>query len=206
MTLIAAEDWLAHPGSVGKSMTGAIHIVDDDGEELAGRRGGRGVVRDGSPFEYHNDPDKTEAYDERGLDWLGDVGSGRRRRATSSSPTGPGHMIISGGVNIYPREIEDVLVVHPAVADVGRPRRAERRHRRAGQGLRPAGRRGAPSPSRRPSSSRGAASASATSRCRGRSTSSTSSRASPPARSRSACCASRTGRAARRASCRLTLR
>jgi long-chain acyl-CoA synthetase len=115
---IGPEDWLAHPGSVGRSTTGAIHIVGEGGEELP--VGEEGVVwfETTRRFEYHRDPDKTKAaWDPRGWSWLGDVGrvdaDGYLYLTDRAS-----HMIISGGVNIYPREVEDVLVVHPAVADV----------------------------------------------------------------------------------------
>ncbi|MFZ6003345.1 MAG: AMP-binding protein [Actinomycetota bacterium] len=116
---IGPEEWLAHPGSVGKSMTGTIHILDDDGEELPA--GGEGEVwfETNRTFEYHKDPAKTAAaWDPRGWSWLGDVGrvdaDGYLYLTDRAS-----NMIISGGVNIYPREIEDILVMHPAVADVG---------------------------------------------------------------------------------------
>jgi long-chain acyl-CoA synthetase len=115
---IGPEDWLAHPGSVGKSMTGAIHILGDDGEELPIGEDGEVWFETNRPFEYHRDPEKTKSvWDPRGWAWLGDVGrvddEGYLYLTDRAS-----NMIISGGVNIYPREIEDVLVVHPAVADV----------------------------------------------------------------------------------------
>ena len=73
---------------------------------------------DGFPFEYHDDPDKTrEAYDERGWSTLGDVGYLDDEGYLFLTDR-KAFMIIAGGVNIYPREIEDVLVVHPKVADV----------------------------------------------------------------------------------------
>jgi long-chain acyl-CoA synthetase len=115
---IAPKDWLAHPGSVGKSMTGAIHILGADGEELAVGEEGEVWFETDRHFEYHRDPEKTKTvWDPRGWSWLGDVGRVDEEgylyltdRATN--------MIISGGVNIYPREIEDVLVMHPDVDDV----------------------------------------------------------------------------------------
>ncbi len=118
LTYVNSQDWLAHPGTVGKSMTGQIHIVGDDGEELP--IGGEGEVwfSTNRSFEYYNEPEKTaQAWDKRGWSWMGDVGRIDDEgylyltdRATN--------MIISGGVNIYPREIEDVLIVHPLVDDV----------------------------------------------------------------------------------------
>ncbi|RAV18230.1 acyl-CoA synthetase [Mycolicibacterium sp. GF69] len=116
-TLISAEDWLSHPGSVGKPMTGALHICDEDGNELPAGEPGEIYFEGGNPFEYLNDPDKTaKSRDERGWATVGDIGyvdeegflylTDRRH-----------HMIISGGVNIYPQEAENMLVTHPKVLD-----------------------------------------------------------------------------------------
>lgn len=58
-TLIAAEDWLLHPGSVGKPMLGAVHILDEDGNELPAGEAGEIYFEGGNTFEYLNDPDKT---------------------------------------------------------------------------------------------------------------------------------------------------
>jgi acyl-CoA synthetase (AMP-forming)/AMP-acid ligase II len=118
-TYIGPAEWLAHQGSVGRSMTGAIHILDDAGNELPVGEEGEVWFETNRTFEYHKDPGKTAAvWDPRGWSWLGDVGrideEGYLYLTDRAS-----HMIISGGVNIYPREIEDVLVVHPAIADVG---------------------------------------------------------------------------------------
>ncbi|HUR79013.1 MAG TPA: AMP-binding protein [Acidimicrobiales bacterium] len=118
LTYINSTDWLSHPGSVGKSMTGEIHIVGDDGEELPVGEEGEVWFSTNRSFEYYQEPEKTkQAWDSRGWSWMGDVGRVDEAgylyltdRATN--------MIISGGVNIYPREIEDILVVHPAVDDV----------------------------------------------------------------------------------------
>jgi long-chain acyl-CoA synthetase len=115
---IGPEEWLAHPGSVGRSLQGAVHIVGEDGEELPPRQEGEIWFESPRRFEYHGDPDKTRAaWDERGRSTLGDIGwldeEGYLYLTDRSS-----NMIISGGVNIYPREIEDLLVGHDAVADV----------------------------------------------------------------------------------------
>jgi long-chain acyl-CoA synthetase len=115
---IGPEDWLAHPGSVGRSMTGAIHVLGPDGEELPVGEEGEIWFETNRTFEYHKDPDKTASvWDRRGWSWLGDVGrvdeDGYLYLTDRAS-----NMIISGGVNIYPREVEDVLVVHPSVTDV----------------------------------------------------------------------------------------
>lgn len=115
---IGPEDWLAHPGSVGRSMTGAIHVLDEHGKEVPVGEEGEVWFETSRTFEYHRDPEKTKTvWDPRGWSWLGDVGrvdgDGYLYLTDRAS-----NMIISGGVNIYPREVEDALVVHPAVADV----------------------------------------------------------------------------------------
>jgi acyl-CoA synthetase (AMP-forming)/AMP-acid ligase II len=118
LTYIDSAHWLEHPGSVGRSMTGQIHIVGDDGEELPVGEEGEVWFATNRSFEYYNEPEKTEqVWDRRGWSWMGDVGrvddEGYLYLTDRAS-----NMIISGGVNIYPREIEDVLVVHPQVDDV----------------------------------------------------------------------------------------
>ena len=115
------EAWLAHPGTVGQAIIGKIHICDESGDELP--NGEPGIVYfelPELPFSYHKDPEKTkDAQHPQHANWsaLGDVGYVDddgflylTDRAT--------FMIISGGVNIYPQEIEDVLIMHPSVADV----------------------------------------------------------------------------------------
>lgn len=115
---IGPDEWLAHPGSVGRPMIGIVHIVADDGAELPAGEVGQIWFEGPAVFEYHNDPKKTaEAFNDKGWTTLGDVGyvdaDGYLYLTDRVS-----HMIISGGVNIYPQEIENVLVLHPAVADV----------------------------------------------------------------------------------------
>jgi long-chain acyl-CoA synthetase len=114
---IGPEEWLAHPGSVGKSLLGEVHVVGPTGDEVGA--GEEGQVWFDSPrsFEYHGDPAKTaEAHDARGWSTLGDIGwvdeEGYLYLTDRVS-----NMIITGGVNVYPREVEDVLIGHPAVAD-----------------------------------------------------------------------------------------
>jgi fatty-acyl-CoA synthase len=116
-TAITSQEWLAHPGSVGRPMD-EIHIVGEDGEELP--TGGAGVVyfAGGRPFEYHNDPEKTESIsNSRGWRTLGDIGYLDRDGYLYLTDR-LAHMIVSGGVNIYPQEAENVLIGHPGVADV----------------------------------------------------------------------------------------
>jgi fatty-acyl-CoA synthase len=116
-TMISAEEWLAHPGSVGKPMLCEIHILDEDGNELPAGQAGEIYFSGGFDFEYLNDAAKTAACrNTQGWVTVGDVGyvdedgylflTDRRH-----------HMIISGGVNIYPQEAENLLVTHPKVLD-----------------------------------------------------------------------------------------
>ncbi len=116
-TAIGPDEWLAHPGSVGRPILGEVHIVGDDGSELPPGEKGRVYFSGGSRFEYYKDPQKTaDAYDHRGWSTLGDIGylDGEDYLYLSDRAS---HMIITGGVNVYPREVEDVLLGHPAVRD-----------------------------------------------------------------------------------------
>jgi long-chain acyl-CoA synthetase len=117
-TAINSEQWLAHKGSVGKSLTAELKICDDEGEPLPPRSEGVVYFAGGGQFEYHNDPKKTaESRNKHGWTTLGDVGwvdeEGYLYLTDRKS-----FMIISGGVNIYPQEIENLLITHPKVADV----------------------------------------------------------------------------------------
>lgn len=116
---IDSETWLRKPGSVGRPAYGAVHILDDDGVELPPGEVGRIWFEGGARFAYHNAPEKTaEAYNDRGWATLHDLGhvdadgylflSDRRA-----------DLILSGGVNLYPAEIEAALAQHPLVADIG---------------------------------------------------------------------------------------
>ncbi len=121
---IGPQDWLTHRGSVGKAMLGTLRICDENGDPLPPRAEGGVYFEDGPPVNYHNAPEKTaESYNKRGWSTLGDVGwmdeEGFLYLTDRKS-----FMIISGGVNIYPQEIENLLVGHPKVADaavVGAP-------------------------------------------------------------------------------------
>jgi acyl-coenzyme A synthetase/AMP-(fatty) acid ligase len=112
---------MTHQGTVGKSIWGDIHICGDDGEELD--VGCDGVVyfggrADTPTFEYNNDKKKTEeSFHPKGWGTLWDVGHVDAEGYLYLTDRKL-FMIVSGGVNIYPQEIEDVLVLHPAVADV----------------------------------------------------------------------------------------
>lgn len=118
MTLINAEQWLQHKGSVGRAVVGVAHICDEGGNELPAGKVGGIYFGEGKPFEYYDDPGKTAAsHLANGWSTLGDIGyldeEGFLYLTDRKS-----YMIISGGVNIYPQEIEDLLVMHPKVADV----------------------------------------------------------------------------------------
>jgi long-chain acyl-CoA synthetase len=115
---ISSPEWLAHKGSVGKGMTAQVMICDDEGEPLPPRTEGLVYFAGGGEFEYHGDPKKTaESRNKHGWTTLGDVGwvdeDGYLYLTDRKS-----FMIISGGVNIYPQEIENLLIGHPKVADV----------------------------------------------------------------------------------------
>lgn len=119
MTMITSADWLTHKGSVGRPVLGTPHIMSEDGEtEL--EQGAEGVIyfESDNVFEYHGDAEKTRSSrNSRGWSTLGDVGrldeDGFLYLTDRKS-----FMIISGGVNIYPQEIENHLVTHPKIADV----------------------------------------------------------------------------------------
>jgi long-chain acyl-CoA synthetase len=116
-TAITPEEWLAHPGSVGRPVLGRVHILDEDGRACAPGEPGWVWFEGGPRFEYFRDPEKTAAaYNAAGWSTLGDIGyldaDGYLYLTDRAS-----HMIISGGVNIYPREVEDVLLAHPGIAD-----------------------------------------------------------------------------------------
>jgi fatty-acyl-CoA synthase len=115
---LTSQQWLEHPGSVGVPLIGKIQILDEDGKQLPTGEVGQVWFDSGLRFEYHNDPAKTaEAFNEQGWSTLGDVGyldeDGYLYLTDRAT-----HMIISGGVNIYPQEVENLLVLHPSVADV----------------------------------------------------------------------------------------
>jgi long-chain acyl-CoA synthetase len=120
MTMISSADWMTHKGSVGKPVMGIAHIMAEDNEtELAVRQEGTIYFEyPESRFEYHGDPEKTKsARNSKGWATLGDVGyldeEGFLYLTDRKS-----FMIISGGVNIYPQEIENHLITHPRVQDV----------------------------------------------------------------------------------------
>jgi long-chain acyl-CoA synthetase len=114
---IFSAEWLRKPGSVGRPLMGVPHIVGLDGSELPPGEAGTIFFEGGTASEYHGDPGKTAAVaNERGWRTVGDVGylddNGYLYLTDRAS-----NLIISGGVNIYPQEIENVLTLHPDVVD-----------------------------------------------------------------------------------------
>jgi long-chain acyl-CoA synthetase len=117
LTIIDAKEWLAHPGSVGRCMLGRIHICDDDGRPLPVGEVGLIYSEGGMGFSYHNDPSKTaEARNAQGWTTVGDVGRVDEEGYLYLTDR-KSFMIITGGVNVYPQEIENLLVTHPRIAD-----------------------------------------------------------------------------------------
>ena len=118
LTAITSPEWLTHKGSVGKAFMGTIHILDEDGNELPPGEIGEVYFSGGNQFSYFEEAEKTKtAYSPQGFNTVGDIGyvdeEGYLYLTDRKS-----FMIISGGVNIYPQEIENCLINHPQVADV----------------------------------------------------------------------------------------
>ena len=112
-----SEEWLAHPGTVGKPVMCSVHVLDENGRELPPGQPGAVYFESTTRFEYHNDPEKTRSsFNDKGWSTLGDVGyldeDGYLYLTDRQAFT-----IISGGVNVYPQEAENVLVTHPKVGD-----------------------------------------------------------------------------------------
>ncbi|MBS0517078.1 MAG: AMP-binding protein [Proteobacteria bacterium] len=117
LTLCNSAEWLAHKGTVGRAVVGKLKICDDEGNELPQGEPGTIYFAEGRPFEYHNDARKTaESRHPKGWSTLGDVGyvdaDGYLHLTDRKA-----FMIISGGVNIYPQEAENLLINHPKVMD-----------------------------------------------------------------------------------------
>lgn len=115
-TTIGPQEWLAHPGSVGRP-TSPVHVLSDNGTELPAGEPGELYFEGGPDFEYFKDPAKTASVsNERGWRSLGDIGyvdeDGYLYLTDRST-----FMIVSGGVNIYPQEAENLLVMHPKLVD-----------------------------------------------------------------------------------------
>jgi long-chain acyl-CoA synthetase len=117
-TACNSAEWLAHRGTVGKVLLGDLHILDQNMQECPTGTAGTVWFKTASPFEYFNDPERTiEARSPDGsMSTVGDVGyvdaDGYLYLTDRAT-----FMIISGGVNIYPQECENLLITHPKIAD-----------------------------------------------------------------------------------------
>jgi long-chain acyl-CoA synthetase len=117
-TACDSHEWLAHRGSVGRVLLGDLHILDENMRPAPKGTPGEIWFRTATPFEYFNDPEKTAAARSADgtMSTVGDVGyvddDGFLYLTDRST-----FMIISGGVNIYPQECENLLITHPKVAD-----------------------------------------------------------------------------------------
>jgi acyl-CoA synthetase (AMP-forming)/AMP-acid ligase II len=116
-TAITPQEWLAKKGSVGKALLGEIRVVDEDGNILPPGREGRIFFHGGGEFEYHRDAAKTASVKSEHGATFGDIGYVDEDGYLFLTDRAA-YMIITGGVNVYPQETEDVLVMHPKVADV----------------------------------------------------------------------------------------
>jgi acyl-CoA synthetase (AMP-forming)/AMP-acid ligase II len=113
-----SDMWLGHPGTVGSPINCVLHIVGEDGEEVPTGESGTVYFESSAVFEYHNDPEKTKgSRHPKGWSTLGDVGyldaDGFLYLTDRKA-----YMIITGGVNVYPQEAENLLITHQAVVDV----------------------------------------------------------------------------------------
>lgn len=118
-TRIGPEEWLKKPGSVGKASWGVVHICDDEGHELPTGQQGTVYFEGGWDFKYLGDETKTrDSRNPLHPTWstLGDVGYLDQDSYLFLTDR-KSYMIISGGVNIYPQEVENLLITHPRVAD-----------------------------------------------------------------------------------------
>lgn len=117
-TMIRSEEWLAHPGSIGRVASGAAHVLDEETWEEQ-PLGQVGVIYfdSGEQFSYHGDEGKTQSlYSPQGWRTLGDIGRMDEEGYIYLTDR-KSNMIISGGVNVYPQESENRLLTHPKVAD-----------------------------------------------------------------------------------------
>ncbi|MDO9062724.1 MAG: AMP-binding protein, partial [Bradyrhizobium sp.] len=117
-TACNTEEWLAHRGSVGRVLLGDLHILDEDMKPCPVGTPGTVWFKTATPFEYFNDPNKTqEARSPDGsMSTVGDVGYVDKDNFLYLTDRAT-FMIISGGVNIYPQECENLLITHPKIAD-----------------------------------------------------------------------------------------
>ncbi|KCZ86386.1 AMP-binding protein [Hyphomonas adhaerens MHS-3] len=120
MTWARSDEWMAHKGTVGKAVHGEVKICNEEGDEVPVGEEGQVYFAGTTPPNYHNSPDKNEAaLNPKHKDWssLGDVGKLDADGFLYLTDR-KAFMIISGGVNIYPQECENIMITHPKVADV----------------------------------------------------------------------------------------
>jgi len=118
LAMCDSAEWLAHPGTVGKTVAGELHVLDDEMREVATGAIGKLWFKTAAPFEYFNDPVKTAQANsaDRTMSTVGDIGYVDDDGFVYLTDRAA-FMIISGGVNIYPQECENLLITHPKVAD-----------------------------------------------------------------------------------------
>jgi acyl-CoA synthetase (AMP-forming)/AMP-acid ligase II len=117
-TSITSEEWLAHPGSVGRASRGTIHITDEDGHEVPTGVEGMVWFESAQRAVYRGDPEQTAAITHpAGWQTLGDVGYVDDDGYLFLTDRWT-HKIVTGGANVFPREVEDALLAHPQVLDV----------------------------------------------------------------------------------------
>ena len=117
-TMIDSTEWRQRPGSVGRPTTGRLHIVGDDGRELPAGELGQVYFSGAGQFSYLNDEEKTrQAINEHGWITYGDIGHVDAQGYLYLSDR-RADLILSGGVNLYPQEIENALLRHPDVSEV----------------------------------------------------------------------------------------
>jgi long-chain acyl-CoA synthetase len=118
MTVCDSVEWLAHPGTVGKSVLGELHVLDDAMREVPAGQTCKIWFKTASPFEYFNDPARTAEVNspDGEMSTLGDIGHIDEEGYVYLTDRAS-FMIISGGVNVYPQECENLLITHPKVAD-----------------------------------------------------------------------------------------
>src|SRR5271163_3959916 len=118
LAMCDSTEWLKHKGTVGRTVAGEIHVLDGAMQEVPIGATGKLWFKTASPFEYFNDPVKTAEANsaDRTMSTVGDIGHVDEEGFIYLTDRAA-FMIISGGVNIYPQECENLLITHPKVAD-----------------------------------------------------------------------------------------
>jgi long-chain acyl-CoA synthetase len=118
LAMCDSAEWLAHKGTVGRTVAGELHVLDEAMREVPTGETGKLWFKTASPFEYFDDPVKTAEANspDRTMSTVGDVGHVDEEGFIYLTDRAA-FMIISGGVNIYPQECENLLITHPKVAD-----------------------------------------------------------------------------------------